>query len=248
MILARGAKKIPGFAFDNVWYAQNITENQNQELAGIFGCQPRQLYGMTETIPAVLTNPALAPRPQAMGQQTLGCRVRLGDFETGAEVPVGVEGEILVSGEPGATLFDGYLGNPAATAAATRAGWFRTGDRATVDADGYYHFAGRANEILKVAGENVSTVEIESVLNQHPQVLEAAVVGRSDAVRDEVPVAYVVRAPGATSLETAALTTWCAERLSPVKRPQDIHFVEELPRTSVGKIRKFLLTAEPAES
>jgi crotonobetaine/carnitine-CoA ligase len=244
MILARGAERIPGFALQHLWYAQNISESQYAELSSVFGCRPRQLYGMTETIPAVLTNSALAPRPAAMGHPTLGCQVRLGELETGAEVPAGEVGEILVSGVPGATLFDGYLDNAAATAAAMRDGWFRTGDRAIVDDHGYYRFIGRASEILKVAGENVSTVEVEEVLNQHPQVLEACVVGRPDAVRDEVPVGYVVPVPSAANLTAAALADWCAQRLAPVKRPRDIHFIDELPRTSVGKIRKFLLTAQ----
>jgi carnitine-CoA ligase len=245
MILARGAQRVPGFSLRHVWYAQNVSDAQYQELTGIFGCRPRQLYGMTETIPAVLTNSALDPEPGAMGHPTLGCRVRLGDAEDGGEVPAGEAGEILVAGVPGRTLFDGYLGNPTATAAAMRDGWFRTGDRAIVDDRGVYRFAGRASDILKVAGENVSAVEVESVLAQHPQVLEAAVVGRPDALRDEVPVGYVVRVPGSAELTSSVLTDWCAQRLAPVKRPRDIYFVPELPRTSVGKIRKFLLAGQP---
>jgi crotonobetaine/carnitine-CoA ligase len=245
MILARGAERVPGFSLQHVWYAQNVSDAQYQELTGIFGCRPRQLYGMTETIPAVLTNSALAPEPDAMGHLTLGCRVRLGDVEDGSEVPAGEAGEILVAGVPGATLFDGYLDNATATADAMRDGWFRTGDRAIVDDRGYYRFAGRGSDILKVAGENVSAVEVEDVLARHPRVLEAAVVGRPDVIRDEVPVGYVVCAPGATDLTSSALADWCAQRLAPAKRPRDIYFVPELPRTSVGKIRKFLLAGQP---
>ena len=245
MILARGAERVPGFSLQHVWYAQNVSDGQYQELTRIFGCRPRQLYGMTETIPAVLTNSALAPEPDAIGHPTLGCRVRLGDVEDGGEVPAGEVGEILVAGVAGATIFDGYLDNATATAAAMRGGWFRTGDRAIVDDRGYYRFAGRANDILKVAGENVSAVEVEAVLARHPQVLEAAVVGRPDAMRDEVPVGYVVCMPGTTGLTPSDLSDWCARRLAPVKRPRDIYFVPELPRTSVGKIRKFLLAGQP---
>jgi carnitine-CoA ligase len=248
MILARGAERVPGFSLRHVWYAQNVSDAQYQELTSIFGCRPRQLYGMTETIPAVLTNSALAPEPDAMGHPTLGCRVRLGDVKNGAEVPVGEVGEVLVSGVAGATLFDGYLDNATATAAAMRDGWFRTGDQAIVDDRGYYRFAGRASDILKVAGENVSAVEVEAVLAQHPQVLEAAVIGRPDAMRDEVPVGYVVCVPGDTGLTSSALTDWCARRLAPAKRPRDIYFVQELPRTSVGKIRKFLLAGQPDQA
>ena len=95
--------------------------------------------------------------------------------------------------------------------------------------------------MLKVAGENVSTVEVEQVLSAHPGVLEAAVVGQPDPIRDEVPVAFVVAADPANPPTLDELNVWCAERLTKSKRPRDITLVDELPRTSVGKIRKFLL-------
>jgi crotonobetaine/carnitine-CoA ligase len=101
---------------------------------------------------------------------------------------------------------------------------------------------------LKVAGENVSVVEVEAVLAQHPGVLEAAVIGRDDEVRDELPVAFVVADPSSSPPSRADLDGWCAERLAKVKRPVEITFLDELPRTSVGKIRKFLLTnTEPGK-
>ena len=87
----------------------------------------------------------------------------------------------------------------------------------------------------------MSTVEVEMVLSEHPAVLEAAVVGAPDEIRDEVPVAFVVRAPNAHEDDLDDLDTWCSERLAPSKRPRKFHRVDELPRTSVGKIRKFLL-------
>lgn len=247
MILAKQARAVRDFALQHVWYAQNISDDQFAQVSRIFGCRPRQLYGMTETIPAVLTNPALAPRPDAMGHPTLGCAVRVATA-AGQDVPAGEVGEILVHGTPGLTLFAGYLNNREATAASMRNGWFRTGDRAVVDDEGYFRFQGRDSEILKVAGENVSTVEVEGVLSRHPDVLEAAVVGRPDEIRDEVPVAFVVPAPGVASLNTAALQDWCVRHLVPAKRPRDIFVVAELPRTSVGKIRKFLLRDESVGS
>jgi crotonobetaine/carnitine-CoA ligase len=93
----------------------------------------------------------------------------------------------------------------------------------------------------EVAGENVSVVEVEAVLAEHPSVLEAAVIAKPDAMRDEVPVGFVVQQPGASVIDVAALHAWCEQRLSKVKRPVEITVVDELPRTSVGKIRKFLL-------
>jgi crotonobetaine/carnitine-CoA ligase len=150
----------------------------------------------------------------------------------------------VVTGEPGVTLFAEYLSDPTTTAASYRGEWFRTGDLAWRDEAGRFYFAGRRGDVLKVAGENISTVEVEAVLSDHPSVLEAAVVGAADPVRDEVPVAYVVQAPGATPVTGEELEAYTSERLAPAKRPREYHFVDELPRTSVGKIRKFLLRGD----
>jgi crotonobetaine/carnitine-CoA ligase len=98
----------------------------------------------------------------------------------------------VVGGVRGRTLFAGYLDDADTTEASFRDGWFLTGDRATRDADGRWYFDGRRSDVLKVSGENVSTVEVEGVLAAHPGVLEASVVGAPDEVRDEVPVAFVV--------------------------------------------------------
>lgn len=244
MILARGATPVAGLRLRNVWYAQNVSDDQYATLSDLLGCRPRQLYGMTETIPAVLTERALDPVPAAMGLPTLGCDVDLRDPEDGTPVPAGATGEVVIGGRPGATLFAGYLDDPETTAGSFRDGMFRSGDLARRDDDGRYYFAGRRSDVLKVGGENVSVVEIEAVLNDHPSVLEAAVVGRPDPIYDEVPVAMVVQRPGRPTLDAAAVTEWCAERLAPAKRPRRIDIVAELPRTSVGKIRKFLLVQE----
>jgi len=246
MILAKDAPAVPGFAFTHMWYAQNVTEEQYRDLAERFGCAPRQLYGMTETIPAVLTNPPIGARVGPMGLVTLGCQVELRAPDSNDPVADGEVGEVVVGGEPGITLFAEYYEAPDITAASFREGWFRTGDLAARDEDGFFHFAGRRGDVLKVSGENVSTVEVEAVLAEHESVLEAAVVGEPDPVRDEVPVAFVVAAPGHT-VDVEVLMEHCASRLVPSKRPRRIDVVDELPRTSVGKIRKFMLSA-PKES
>ena len=166
----------------------------------------------------------------------------------GRSVATGEVGEIVVGGEPGITLFAGYLDDPETTATRFRGGWFRTGDRARRDADGRFRFDGRRSDVLKVAGENVSTVEVEQVLAAHPASLEVAVVGEPDAIRDEVPVAFVVAddpveaARRVDELEHGAPTGWQSR-----SGPATITFVDELPRTSVGKIRKFLLCESPAD-
>lgn len=245
MILARGGPWEPSagegdLVLRHCWFAQNLTAEQHRTLSDWFGCVPRQLYGMTETIPAVLTDLADMPMNDSMGFVTPGCSVDVQDAD-GASVPPGVVGEIVVGGTPAHTLFAGYLDDPDTTARSFRDGWFLTGDRARRDADGRFFFDGRRSDVLKVAGENVSVVEVEAALNEHPGVFDVVVVGAPDAIRDEVPVAFVVAAPGAGDDLVARLEAWSEQRLSKSKRPHRYTLVDELPRTSVGKIRTFML-------
>lgn len=239
MILARGGPA-DGVRLRHCWFAQNLADDQYETISEWLGVRPRQLYGMTETIPAVLTDRASGTRPDSMGFVTDHCIVDIHDAE-GEAVDPDVVGEVVVSGTPGITLFARYLDEPETTAASFRGEWFRTGDRASRDADGRFFFDGRRSDVLKVAGENVSTVEVASVLSAHPAVLEAAVVGAPDPIRDEVPVAFIVASDPANPPTREELLNWCASRLSKAKQPRDITFLDELPRTSVGKIRAFVL-------
>lgn len=246
MILARGSK-VDGVQLRHCWFAQNISTVQYATVVDWFGCRPRQLYGMTETIPAVLTDRPESPKCDSMGYVTADCVVEIHNAD-GVESPVGDVGEIVVGGTPGTTLFTEYLDDPDTTSSSFRGEWFRTGDRAWRDATGRFFFDGRRSDVLKVAGENVSTVEVEAVLTAHPAVLEASVVGAPDPVRDEVPVAFVVAADPATPPAVDELHTWCSARLGKAKQPRDITLLDELPRTSVGKIRKFMLKEEVLQS
>jgi crotonobetaine/carnitine-CoA ligase len=140
-----------------------------------------------------------------------------------------------VYGVPGQSLFAGYLGDAAATGAAyTPDGWFRTGDRVRRDPDGTLSFVERDKDVLKVAGENVGAPEIERVLLTVPGVREAAVVGRPDEMRGEVPVAFVVASADVTEAAHAA----CASMLPPYKRPVEIRVVDDLPRSTLDKVAK----------
>ena len=242
MILARGGP-VDGMRLRHCWYAQNIAADQYAEVSQWFGCRPRQLYGMTETIPAVLTDEAADPHHASMGRVSPGCAVDVQDA-AGASVEPGTVGEVVVGGDPGITLFARYLDAPDITEASFRDGWFLTGDRAVRDETGRHYFDGRRSDVLKVSGENVSIVEVESTLAEHPKVLEAAVVGHPDPIRDEVPAAFVVPADPAAPPTIQELDAWCEHRLSKPKRPASITLLDELPRTSVGKIRKFLLTPQ----
>ncbi|MEM1333451.1 MAG: AMP-binding protein, partial [Actinomycetota bacterium] len=224
------------------WFAQNLTADQYEQLSAWLGVAPRQLYGMTETIPAVLSDRATTPRPDALGTPSPNCRVELHD-EQGHPTPPGDVGEVVVGGTPGHTLFAEYLDDPETTSASFRGAWFRTGDRARVGADGRFEFDGRRSDVLKVSGENVSVVEVEAAVASHPDVFDVVVVGAPDPVRDEVPVAFVVPV-GNRDHESLVgdLHAWAEQRLGKAKRPRAFTVVDELPRTSVGKVRKFLLS------
>ncbi|MCR8724704.1 class I adenylate-forming enzyme family protein [Frigidibacter sp. ROC022] len=189
--------------------------------------------GMTETGPTVfLMDPAHAPgkigsvgKPQAMTQ------VRLAGVAQGEPG----RGEIELRGP---NITPGYFGNPEATVAAfTADGWLKTGDVGQRDADGYYRIVDRIKDMYISGGENVYPAEVERVLNEHPEVLEAAVIGMADERWGEVGAAFLLPRPGAApDLDT--LAPWCRERLAAYKVPKRFHLVEDFPRTAAGKIMK----------
>lgn len=245
MLLAQPAS--PAHRLHNlrlVIFAQNLTEQQLAEWEARFGAPLMQIYGMTEQLGHPLANPLDAPRNNlSIGLPSLGWRVRLVD-EQGQDVPDGEVGQILVHGEPGVSLMKGYFKNPEATAEAIRDGWLWTGDNARVGPDGYVYFVDRAKDMIKRAGENVAASEVESVLKEHPAVFDTAVIGVPDPIRDEAIKAFVVLREGA-SVTADELIGWCAARLAKFRVPEIVEFRDELPRTSVGKIQKHLLRAEP---
>ena len=134
----------------------------------------------------------------------------------------------------------GYFNDSEATAEALRGEWLYTGDNGYFDDKGYLYFVDRSKDIIKRAGENISSSEVERVLVGHPAVLEAAVVGVPDPIRDEAVKAFVViRSGHATTAEE--LSAFCAESLARFKVPTQYEFLAELPKTSIGKIQKSLL-------
>lgn len=203
-----------------------------------------QVYGATETAPVAVFQTVADPRSElgAIGRPAPGCAVRLVDPE-GREVPDGEVGEIEVRG---ASVTTGYWNDPAATAAAFRDGWFRTGDLAMRDGNGAYWFRDRLKNVIISGGENVYPAELERVLRGIDGIAEAAVVGRPDARWGEVPVAVVVPAPGA-ALERAVVLAAFDGRLARYKHPKDVVFADELPRNALGKVRVELVKAMAAE-
>jgi len=223
-----------------VLFAQNVSESQLREFESRFGVGLLQIYGMTETVAPPTLNPLYGERRNmTIGRPAPWARLRVVD-DQGQDIDPGETGQLLVGGEPGVTLMAGYFRNDEATADSIRDGWLFTGDNVLVDEDGFLHFVDRGKDMIKRAGENVASGEVERVINAHPAVFESAVIGVPDAMRDEAILAFVVLNQGASTTE-AEIIGWCVERLSKFRIPSFVRFTETLPRTSVGKIQKHLL-------
>ncbi len=223
-----------------IWFAQSVAEEQVKRFESQFDVSLLQMYGMTETIGVPLMNPIDGVRKNmSIGKPTLGYEVKITD-ENGNEVPKGQVGQITVKGIAGRTLMKDYFKNPSATAETLRDGWLYTGDNARLGEDGYFYFVDRIKDMIKRAGENVAANEVESVLADHPAVYESAVIGVPDEIRDEAIIAYIILKE---SFEITAeeLLSYCRERLAKFKVPDSIHFVDDFPRTSVGKIQKHII-------
>lgn len=172
-----------------------------------------------------------------VGWSLLGRRMRVVDDE-GRDLPVGAVGELLVKRRG---VLRGYHGDPEATRQVLMEdGWVRTGDLASRGRLGAVRFAGRKKDVLMHGGYSVYPPEVEEALRSHPGVADAAVVGRPDEVRGEVPVAFVQPAVGASVTEEELLA-WARERLSDYKAPAEVFLVDELPRTGTGKVAKHRL-------
>ncbi|MGB3303043.1 MAG: AMP-binding protein [Gordonia sp. (in: high G+C Gram-positive bacteria)] len=191
-------------------------------------------YGLTEGTCASACNPLRGERKiGTVGPALPGQTITIVGAD-GRELPPGEPGEVVIGGP---TVMLGYLGRDDETTKTIVDGQLHTGDVGQLDADGYLTLVDRIKDMIIRGGENIYPKEIESALASHPAVLECAVVGAPDELYGEVPVAYVVRHPGATADETE-LTEHLRTRLAKVKLPQAVHILDGLPRNPVGKIDK----------
>jgi acyl-coenzyme A synthetase/AMP-(fatty) acid ligase len=201
----------------------------------------RDGYGQTETVLLCGNYPTLEVRPGSMGKPSPGMPVAVID-EEGQVLGPDNEGDIAVGVEPERPvgIFKEYWKNPQATAACRRGDWYVTGDRAYVDADGYFWFVGRADDVIISAGYRIGPFEVESALIEHPAVAEAAVVGKGDSMRGTIVKAFCILAPGYEPSERLAgeLQEHVKTVTAPYKYPREIEFVTELPKTISGKIRR----------
>jgi fatty-acyl-CoA synthase len=197
-----------------------------------------QVYGSTETCPiAIYTRlGGDLSRVGSTGLPGLCCEAAVID-DAGVELPPDTPGEIAVRGP---NVFSEYWGNEEATRQALHDGWYRTGDIGRRDSDGYFWVHDRKKNLIISGGENIYPAEVERVLLEHPDVGECGVIGRPDPRWDEVPVAYVIRRAGC-SVEAEDLKAHVLTQLARFKVPRDIVFVDDLPRTALGKVQHFLL-------
>ncbi|SDQ07062.1 benzoate-CoA ligase family protein [Quadrisphaera sp. DSM 44207] len=201
-----------------------------------FGVEVLDGIGSTEALHIFSSNRAGAVRPGTAGTPVPGYDLQLRD-ERGDVVPDGVPGALFVRGS---SIASGYWRRPEATRSVFRGEWLATGDTCVRSADGAYTWLGRSDDMIKAGGIWVSPTEVEGHLLQHPDVAQAAVVAMVDEDGLDKPVACVVPAPGSRP-DPDALVDWCREGLAGFKRPRAVFLVEDLPKTTTGKVQRFRL-------
>lgn len=198
-------------------------------------------FGMSETTFGLAESLTGERRPGAMGKPRHHPDAAMPRTETrivdeaGMDLPAGTHGELLIRN---AAMMRGYFNNPVGTAEALDSnGWLHTGDNAWKDADDFYYFVDRKKDIIRRRGENISSLEVERIIEQHPDVQESAVVGVPSELSDEDVLAYVVRRPGRT-VRPESIIEWCFEHLAPFKAPRFVEFLDRMPKTPTSKIQK----------
>jgi crotonobetaine/carnitine-CoA ligase len=197
-------------------------------------------FGMTETVALPIYSTLNLPgREMSMGLPSPEYEVQV-RAPDGTDADWGESGRLWIRGIPGLSLFHSYLHNPEATAKAfDENGWFDTGDMVTATEDGFITFNGRSGDMLRVGAETVAESEIERVVGAVPGVLEVAVVGKPDAMLDEVPVAFVeLSGPADTAELIDRILARCKEQLADFKVPREVFILEQIPRVTLGKLDK----------
>jgi fatty-acyl-CoA synthase len=209
-----------------------------KKLEDLFGIAFIEGYGLTETIAPSHLNPLHRPKRQCLGIPLFDVDSRVVDPATMAELPPGEVGEIVTHGPQ---VFEGYWQNPAANQACfvelDGKRFFRTGDLARVDEDGYFFLVDRLKRMINVGGFKVWPAEVEAMLYAHPAIQEAVVIAKKDARRGEAVKAIVVLRPAAKGqVDEAALIRWAQENMAAYKVPSTFELAETLPRSPTGKI------------
>ena len=205
----------------------------------IIGTELGEGYGLSETISQTHMNPHLRPRYGSIGLPQFGVDCRIVDVETGVDLPLDQEGELLIKGP---TVMKGYWNRPEATAEVLKDGWLYTGDIARMDEDGYFYIVGRKKELIKASGYSVFPAEVENFLYGHPAIKEVAVIGVPDPYRGENIKAVIVLKPEyENKVREEEIVVWSKGKMAAYKYPRIVEFVKELPKTGSGKVLKRLL-------
>jgi long-chain acyl-CoA synthetase len=195
-------------------------------------------YGLSEASPETHTSPPERIKPGTVGIPIMDTDARIVDEATGEnELPPGKVGELIIKGPQ---VMRGYLNRPEDNKEVLRDGWLYTGDLAKMDEEGYFYIVDRKKEIIKYKGYTIAPAEIEAVLYEHPAVRECAVVGKPDNIAGELPKAYVVLKDG-LSVNEEELIQFCEQRVAPFKKIRQVEFIDEIPKTQVGKILRRVL-------
>lgn len=207
-----------------------------------FGIKLFQWFGMTESITTNITTPLYEDAAidgetgiLSIGKPGLGQEVKIIDAK-GDEQPFGEVGEIIIKSP---SLMKGYYKNDEATRETIKDGWLYTGDNGYMNEEGFIWFVDRGHDLIKRAGENISSVEVENVLLENPYISDCAIIAGPDEIREEKVIAYIQTANSELTVEE--VIEFCKERLAEFKIPEEIYFIDDFPRTSIGKIQKNLL-------
>ncbi len=224
-----------------VLYFITITDAEKEEFEERFGMKIMNTYGSTESIGWAITDPPVGARNwPSVGRPGLGYEARIAGVDD-RELPHGEVGEIQIKGVRGRSIMLGYYNNPEATEKTfSLDGWLKTGDQGYQDDDGWFYFVDRKVNMVKRSGENISTTELEEILEEHPAIAEAAVIGVPDPIRDQAIKAFVRFAPG-QELTLEEVEQYCKERMASFKVPSFYEVVDDFPRTCSMKIEKKLL-------
>jgi acyl-CoA synthetase (AMP-forming)/AMP-acid ligase II len=214
-----------------------VPEKLKEDLRSTLGVETLESYGLTEISPvATVQRPGAPVRPGSCGPALPEIEVRVVDAAD-RDLPAGAAGELLFRGR---TLMIGYWNQPELTATTLRDGWLHSGDIGTMDEDGHLYILDRLKDMIVTSGNNVYPKEVETVIFEHPAVQSVAVAGLPDEVRGETVHAFVVLRPG-TAATAAELIEHCRRNLARFKVPRGITFIDEMPLTGSGKIRRFKL-------
>lgn len=221
-----------------IYFSMGLSVEEKEQFEARFRVSLLNSYGMTETVSGVTCAPLVGDkRWPSVGRVAPSYEIKIVD-DSGEEVPANVMGEICIHGVPGRSIVAGYYRDPEATAELIdQDNWIHSGDRGYLDEEGCLYFVDRCGNMIKRSGENVSSLEVECVLNSHEEIVDAAVIGVPDPIRDEAVKALIRRAEGST-LTAEDVTAYCEARLAKFKVPTIIEFVSDFPRTSTGKIKK----------